>query len=61
MKNLAIMNVKKKNAAELESKYATPQDHAALKSNVSGRAEFPRHDDDYELLPGTDPIKKRKP
>jgi hypothetical protein len=58
-KNLAIMYMKKKNAALLDEKYGKPQDHASLKKNeISGRAEFPRYDEDYEIMPGSKPIKK---
>lgn len=58
-KNLAIMQMKKKNAALLDEKYGKPQDHASLKKNeITGRAEFPRYDEDFEVMPGSKPIKK---
>jgi NADH dehydrogenase [ubiquinone] 1 alpha subcomplex assembly factor 2 len=60
LKNLAIMQMKKKNAATLEDKHKQPQDHAALKHDqTTGRAHFPRYDDDYELMPGAAPIAKK--
>lgn len=52
MKNLAIMQMKKRNAAALESKNQKPQDHAALKKDETGqRASFPRYEE-YEVMPG---------
>jgi len=54
MKNLAIMQMKKKNAGLLDDKFKQPQDHAALKKDETGqRAAFPRYED-YELSPGAD-------
>jgi hypothetical protein len=53
MKNLAIMQMKKKNAALLEGKNKPVQDHAALKKDETGqRAAFPRYNDEYEIMPG---------
>jgi hypothetical protein len=61
MKNLAIMNMKQKNAALLDEKFdSSKQDHASLKRDVqTGRAEFPRYGDTYESLPGTGDDKKK--
>lgn len=57
MKNLAIMQLKKKNAALLDEKHGKTQDHAALKKDETGqRAAFPSYDD-YEVMPG----KAKKP
>lgn len=52
MKNLAIMNMKKKNAALIDDKLGRPQDHAALKKDETGeKAAFPKYGD-YEAMPG---------
>lgn len=52
MKNLAIMNLKKKNAALMDDKFQQKQDHAALKRDETGqKAAFPRYND-YEVMPG---------
>lgn len=52
MKNLAIMQLKKRNASAIEDKNVKPQDHAALKKDETGeRASFPRYED-YEVMPG---------
>lgn len=58
--------MKKQNAALLDDKFgaqfgagSNALDHASLKKNVStGKAEFPRYDEDYESIPGVKPIKK---
>ena len=53
MKNLAIIQMKKRNAALLDAKHQKPQDHAALKKDETGqRAAFPRYGDEYEIMPG---------
>jgi NADH dehydrogenase [ubiquinone] 1 alpha subcomplex assembly factor 2 len=60
-KNLAIMQMKKHNAKLLDDKFGTGnegKDHASLKSNEKGKAEFPRYDEDFESVPGIKPIKK---
>lgn len=55
MKNLAIMQLKKKNAALLKDKNAPIQDHAALKKDETGqKAAFPSYDE-YEVMPGKGP------
>jgi hypothetical protein len=52
MKNLAIMQLKKKNAAALSSKNPVHQDHAALRKDETGqKASFPSYDE-YEKVPG---------
>lgn len=52
MKNLAIMQLKKKNAAALETKNPVNQDHAALKRDETGqKAAFPTYNE-YEKVPG---------
>lgn len=57
MKNLAIMQLKKKNAAALEDKFAVKQDHAALRKDETGqKASFPQYTD-YEIMPGKAPKK----
>lgn len=54
-KNLAIMNLKKQNAALLKDKNAPIQDHAALKKDETGqKAAFPSYDE-YEVMPGKGP------
>lgn len=54
MKNLAIIQLKKKNAALLDDKFKQPQDHAALKKDETGqRAAFPRYEE-FESSPGQD-------
>lgn len=53
--------MKKHNAALLDEKFGTGQkvlDHASLKSNQDGTAEFPRYDKEYESIAGIKPIKK---
>lgn len=58
-RNLAIMQMKKKNAELIEGKSQQLIDHASIKTNKeTGRAEFPRYDEDYEISAGTKPIKK---
>lgn len=52
MKNLAIMQLKKRNAALLDTKHGQKQDHAALKKDKMGQhAAFPSYDE-YEVMPG---------
>lgn len=52
MKNLAIMQLKKKNAALLDEKNVPKYDHAALKKDETGqKTSFPQYDD-YEIMPG---------
>lgn len=52
--------MKKRNADALEDKSKPPQDHASMKRDqITGRAEFPRYDTDYEIMPGVTPIKKK--
>lgn len=56
MKNLAMMNLKKKNAALIDERLGRPQDHAALKKDETGqKAAFPKYGEDYETMPGEDP------
>lgn len=56
------MQIKKINAKMLDEKYGTgskEMDHAALKQNEkTGKAEFPRYDEEYETFPGIKPMKK---
>lgn len=55
MKNLAIIEMKKRNAALLADKNAPQQDHAALKKDETGqRSAFPSYSD-YEVMPGKGP------
>lgn len=59
MKNLAIMQLKKKNAALVDEKYGKPLDHAALKKDETGqRAAFPSYDE-YEVMPGSEKKSKK--
>lgn len=59
MANLAIIQMKRKNAALLDEKFAKPQDHAALKKDSSGeRADFPKYEE-YEIMPGKEKISKK--
>lgn len=51
MRNLAIMKMKEKNAAELEAKYSKPKDLAELPKNPTGMGSFPQYDE-YEIMPG---------
>jgi len=54
------MDMKKKNAAVLEGKFEKPQDHASIKHDTAtGRAAFPRYDEEYEIMPGSKPIKQK--
>lgn len=53
LKNLAIMQLKKKNAALLDDKFATPMDHAALRKDETGqKAAFPQYGKEFEIQPG---------
>ena len=53
MKNLAIIHLKKKNAAQIDDKFAKPMDHAALKRDETGeKASFPNYGKEYEIMPG---------
>ncbi|XP_062559994.1 NADH dehydrogenase [ubiquinone] 1 alpha subcomplex assembly factor 2 [Armigeres subalbatus] len=51
MRNLAIMKMKEKNAAELEAKYGKPKDVAELPKNPTGMGSFPQYEE-YEIMPG---------
>uniref|UniRef100_A0A1Q3FLC0 Putative mimitin mitochondrial n=2 Tax=Culex tarsalis TaxID=7177 RepID=A0A1Q3FLC0_CULTA len=51
LRNLAIMRMKEKNAAELEAKHAKPKDLTELEKNTTGMGSFPQYDD-YEVMPG---------
>ncbi|KAL9704363.1 hypothetical protein quinque_007881 [Culex quinquefasciatus] len=51
LRNLAIMKLKEKNAAELEAKHAKPKDLTELEKNPTGMGSFPQYED-YEVMPG---------
>nr|XP_019542116.2 NADH dehydrogenase [ubiquinone] 1 alpha subcomplex assembly factor 2 [Aedes albopictus] len=51
LRNLAIMKMKERNAAELEAKYSKPKDVAELPKNPTGMGSFPQYDE-YEIMPG---------
>lgn len=52
LKNLAIMQMKKKNAAELDAKFPSKKDHAALRRDETGeKAAFPSYNE-FEVMPG---------
>ncbi|XP_053658429.1 NADH dehydrogenase [ubiquinone] 1 alpha subcomplex assembly factor 2 [Anopheles marshallii] len=51
LKNLAIMKMKERNAAELEAKYSKPKDAVALEQQKTGMGSFPQYDE-YEVMPG---------
>lgn len=51
LKNLAIMQMKKKNAAELEAKYAKPGDEKLLQKEIKGSQSFPQYEE-FEIQPG---------
>lgn len=51
LRNLAIMKMKEKNAAELEAKYAKPKDQTELEKNTTGMGSFPQYEE-YEVMPG---------
>lgn len=51
LRNLAIMRMKEKNAAELEAKYAKPKDLTELEKNTTGMGSFPQYEE-YEVMPG---------
>lgn len=60
-KNLAIMQMKKKNYEMLEEKHlqSLGKDNLSLKRNdASGRAEFPNYEGEYERKPGI--VEKKK-
>lgn len=50
------MELKKKNAAELELKYSTSKDKE-LPKDEKGYGSFPKYDE-YEIIPGKDASKK---
>lgn len=51
MRNLAIMKMKERNAAELEAKYSKAADSAELQKTPTGMGSFPQYDE-YEIMPG---------
>ncbi|XP_058128681.1 NADH dehydrogenase [ubiquinone] 1 alpha subcomplex assembly factor 2 [Anopheles ziemanni] len=51
LKNLAIIKMKERNAAELEAKYSKTKDTAALEQPKTGMGSFPQYDE-YEVMPG---------
>uniref|UniRef100_A0A182JFP3 NADH dehydrogenase [ubiquinone] 1 alpha subcomplex assembly factor 2 n=2 Tax=Anopheles atroparvus TaxID=41427 RepID=A0A182JFP3_ANOAO len=51
MKNLAIMKMKERNAAELDAKFSKAKDTAALEQPKTGMGSFPQYDE-YEVMPG---------
>ncbi|ETN62419.1 hypothetical protein AND_005919 [Anopheles darlingi] len=51
LKNLAIMKMKERNAAELEAKYSKTKDTAMLEQQKTGMGSFPQYDE-YEVMPG---------
>ncbi|XP_049289575.1 NADH dehydrogenase [ubiquinone] 1 alpha subcomplex assembly factor 2 [Anopheles funestus] len=51
LKNLAIMKMKERNAAELEAKYSKPKDATVLEQQKTGMGSFPQYDE-YEVMPG---------
>ncbi|XP_052861440.1 NADH dehydrogenase [ubiquinone] 1 alpha subcomplex assembly factor 2 [Anopheles cruzii] len=51
LKNLAIMKMKERNAAELEAKYSKAKDTQALEQQKTGMGSFPQYDE-YEVMPG---------
>lgn len=51
MKNYAIMQLKKKNAAELDIKYGKKEDQTLLEKEKKGMGSFPAYNE-YELNPG---------
>jgi hypothetical protein len=50
MKNYAIMQLKKKNAAELDEKYGKPVDQTMLPKEEKGMSSFPSYKE-YEINP----------
>ncbi|XP_053670620.1 NADH dehydrogenase [ubiquinone] 1 alpha subcomplex assembly factor 2 [Anopheles nili] len=51
LKNLAIIKMKERNAAELEAKYSKTKDVAALEQQKTGMGSFPQYEE-YEIMPG---------
>ncbi|EDW36810.1 GL25860 [Drosophila persimilis] len=60
VKNLQIMDMKKRNAAELDATYAKAKDEKAMPKQVEGQTigTFPKYKD-YEFIPGRDPPEKK--
>lgn len=59
LKNYAVMQMKKRNAALLDEKHAVKQDHASLKKDETGqKAAFPSYGE-YESMPGQDPSRPK--
>lgn len=56
------MHMKKKNADLLDEKHlqskAQSHDQLALQRDASGRAEFPKYENEYEQMPGAEEKKK---
>ncbi|XP_030380640.1 NADH dehydrogenase [ubiquinone] 1 alpha subcomplex assembly factor 2 [Scaptodrosophila lebanonensis] len=59
VKNLQIMDMKKRNAAELDAQYAKGKDDKALPKQVEGESigTYPKYKE-YEIVPGKDPTEK---
>lgn len=51
MRNLAIMKMKERNAAELDAKFEKKKDVTELDKKTTGMGSFPRYDE-YEIMPG---------
>lgn len=57
LKNLAIIKLKQKNAAELDKIYKKPGDSAELEKQLKGKSSFPAYSE-YEIMPGKNPNEK---
>lgn len=58
-RNLAIMEMKKNNAAELDAKYSTGKEPDPALQVTTGLGDFPKYEE-YEVVVGKGPKKKAK-
>lgn len=61
IKNLQVIEMKKRNAAELDAQYAKDKDAGALPKQVEGETigTYPKYKD-YEINPGKKPMDEKK-
>lgn len=53
VKNLSIMDIKKRNAAKLDAEHAKIKDTSLLEKEQKGMGSFPKYKE-YESIPGKD-------
>ncbi|XP_055381801.1 NADH dehydrogenase [ubiquinone] 1 alpha subcomplex assembly factor 2 [Condylostylus longicornis] len=57
VRNLSIMEMKRRNAAKLDEVYGKKKDEFEVPKDSKGRSSFPTYDE-YEIIPGKDPNKR---